>query len=982
MAIDSSRDGIADDGRPRLARPAEATLGSRLIAAATAALLAGGLAVGNFFAWDKANPTVDAPAFYGQINGLAYNASRRWDNPLEGRFPDDASIGADMQTLAKYTRRIRTYSSSDLAQIPALAETQGLNVTAGVWVDGREEYSQKEIAAIEQSVRDNSSIERVIVGNEQILHAGLTPADLILKIREVKRRVRKPVSTAEPWHVWMRYPELAANVDFITIHLLPYWEGLPVQAALDYTFERLQQVQQRFPKKKIVVGEVGWPSQGDRRGVSTATPAHQAQFIRGFLVRAQAMKLDYFLMEGVDQPWKIALEGRAGPYWGFLDAERQPKYNLWGPIETDAAWRTKAAAASALGAVALFWFMLTFSRMRLASRIAFGVALQAVISLLVWLMAIPFDYYLRPLDWIFVAILVPSLLAMSAILLANFFEFVEMFWPGNLKRTFGRKPLPAGAPEPRVSIHLACCNEQPEMVIATIKSLANLDYRNYEVLVIDNNTRDERLWRPVEAYVATLGENFKFFHLPKWPGYKAGALNFALTHTDPNAEIIGVVDADYVVVSRWLKDLVAHFADPKTAIVQCPQAHRTWSRQLFRRMMSFEYDGFFRIGMHHRNERNAIIQHGTMTLIRADALKSHGNWSEWCICEDAELGLRLMDAGYQTLYVDAVMGRGLTPDSFHAFKKQRKRWAQGAMQILKGHGRTLFGNSNVDAGQRYHFLAGWFSWIGDALHLVFAFGAIAWTIGIVAAPHLFSLPILLFMVPLIVFFICKALMGPLLYLRRVRCGLPDVFGSALAGMALSHGIAQGVFAGLWHRTAVFEITEKGAGNGAASSAGANAGSAGAAIAAVPALAGTAAAADAADAVAVSAEVGAAAASPASAASKRPAGPPWAGVREEALLLTGLLLAFAAMWLTRQPNHIESAMWMTILLLQAVPYLAAVVCAGLSALPEFKALPRLRNRPLLAPTAHLRAAGRGFGGFPGGTDPVGGVVAANSISSRI
>ena len=170
---------------------------------------------------------------------------------------------------------------------------------------------------------------------------------------------------------------------------------------------------------------------------------------------------------------------------------------------------------------------------------------------------------------------------------------------------------------------------------------------------------------------------FKFFHLPKWPGYKAGALNFALKQTDPHAEIIGVVDADYVVVSRWLKDLVAYFDDEKTAVVQCPQAHRTWGRQVFRRMMNFEYDGFFRIGMHHRNERNAIIQHGTMTLVRAQALKNHGNWSEWCICEDAELGLRLMNAGYSTVYVDEVMGRGLTPDTFYAFKKQRRRWAPG-----------------------------------------------------------------------------------------------------------------------------------------------------------------------------------------------------------------------------------------------------------------------------------------------------------------
>ena len=436
-------DPAADRSPTKVGRSRSIT--GKAFAALTAVALAGGLAMLNFIAWDKSNPVVDAPSFYGKVSGLAYNPSGRWDDPLKKKFPGEESLKHDMQVLSGYTKRIRTYSASDMPRVLELAETQGLSVTAGAWVDGRQDYSEQEIHALEQAVRRTSSIERVIVGNEQILHAGLTPADLILKIREVKRRVRKPVSTAEPWHVWLRYPELAANVDFITVHLLPYWEGLPVQAALDYTFQRYEEVRKRFPNKKIVIGEVGWPSQGDRRGVSRATPAHQAQFIRGFMTRAQAMKLDYFLMEGIDQPWKIALEGRAGPYWGFLDAYRQPKYPLTGPIETDPNWRTKAAAASALGAIALFWFFMRFSRLRLASRIAFGVALQAVISLAIWLVAIPFDYYLRPLDWAFVAILVPSLAAMSAILLANLFEFAEMFWPGNLRRGYSRKPLATDA---------------------------------------------------------------------------------------------------------------------------------------------------------------------------------------------------------------------------------------------------------------------------------------------------------------------------------------------------------------------------------------------------------------------------------------------------------------------------------------------------------------------------------------------------------
>ena len=100
-------------------------------------------------------------------------------------------------------------------------------------------------------------------------------------------------------------------------------------------------------------------------------------------------------------------------------------------------------------------------------------------------------------------------------------------------------------------------------------------------------------------------------------------------------------------------------------------------------MANWEFDGFFRIGMHHRNERNAIIQHGTMTLVRRTALERVGGWAEWCICEDAELGLRLMQAGHDVRYVDSVLGRGLTPSDFAAFKAQRFRWAFGAMQILK-----------------------------------------------------------------------------------------------------------------------------------------------------------------------------------------------------------------------------------------------------------------------------------------------------------
>ncbi len=845
-----------------------------------ALLLALAIVAANLAGWQLFHPSIDAPDFHGRVTGMAYNAFQRWDDPTQRRYPSLEEVDADLALLADHTRRIRTYSSSEIPQLPALAARHGLKLTAGVWLDRRSLNNRREMEAAKRAAYDHD-IERIIVGNESLLRKDLTVQELIAYLKEMRRATRVPVSTAEPWHVWFTHPELARQVDFITVHLLPYWEGVPEEAALDHAMQRLDQLRRRFPDKPVVIGEIGWPSRGDRFEEASATPAMQARFIRDFVTHARANSIDYYLMEAVDQPWKSANEGRVGAYWGVFDAERTPKFAMTGPIEDDPHWGDKALAASLLAFGPILWFFAAFARMRLASRVAFAVMIQAVASLAVWIVALPFDYYLRPTDWAALALLLPSLGAMVAILLANGFEFVEMYWPGNLRRSFEPRPLPAGAREPRVSVHLACCNEPPEMVIATLDSLARLDYANYEVLVIDNNTKDEALWKPVQAHVERLGARFRFFHLPSWPGFKAGALNFGLGQTDPAAEVVGVVDADYVVRRDWLRSLVAHFDDAKVAVVQAPQAHRDWQRQPLRRMMNYEYDGFFRIGMHHRNERDAIIQHGTMTLIRAQALREHGQWAEWTICEDAELGLRLMQAGYSTVYVDEPMGHGLTPEDFGSFRKQRRRWAQGAMQILKGHWGALVSGERLSAGQRYHFLTGWLSWLGDALHLVFAFAAMFWTVGVLAAPQWFSLPIALFMLPLFVFFVVKALFGPLLYARRVRCSASDIAGSALAGMALSHAIARGVFSGLAFRRAVFEITRKASGKDA--------------------------------------KAGAA----------RPALP----VREEAFLFAGLVTCACGVLLTLPGRHLEATMWTTILLLQSLPYAAALACNALARVPE-------------------------------------------------
>src|SRR5260370_27531456 len=122
--------------------------------------------------------------------------------------------------------------------------------------------------------------------------------------------------------------------------------------------------------------------------------------------------------------------------------------------------------------------------------------------------------------------------------------------------------------------------------------------------------------------------------------------------------------------------------------------------------------------MVHRNGRNAIIQHGTMSLVRRSVLESLGGWAQWCICEDAELGLRMMEAGYESAYVNHSYGQGLMPDTYTAYQKQRFRWAYGAVQILKRHWRELAGiaPSRLTGAQRYHFTPGWAPWFPAALY--------------------------------------------------------------------------------------------------------------------------------------------------------------------------------------------------------------------------------------------------------------------------
>jgi cellulose synthase/poly-beta-1,6-N-acetylglucosamine synthase-like glycosyltransferase len=280
------------------------------------------------------------------------------------------------------------------------------------------------------------------------------------------------------------------------------------------------------------------------------------------------------------------------------------------------------------------------------------------------------------------------------------------------------EPLrPAGSDSyrPRVCLQVPAYNEPPDLLRQTLEALARLDYPNYLVQVVINNTTDSALWQPVEALCYELGPRFQFIHLPRWPGYKAGALNEATRRLAADVELIGIVDADYVVRADFLSACIPYLADPTVAFVQTPQHYRDWRDSSYLRGLFHAYRYFFDVTMVARARVNAIIFGGTMGLIRLSALRDVGGWAEWCITEDAEASLRLLARGWKSVYINHPYGEGLMPLDFDGLRRQRFRWAFGGIQILRRHVGLMLGlrSSRLTVAQRYHYLMGALGWFGE-----------------------------------------------------------------------------------------------------------------------------------------------------------------------------------------------------------------------------------------------------------------------------
>jgi exo-beta-1,3-glucanase (GH17 family)/cellulose synthase/poly-beta-1,6-N-acetylglucosamine synthase-like glycosyltransferase len=758
--------------------------------------------------WASRDYTIIAPDWDGQVRGVTYYPSHVFTLREHMHIPP-ALIDRDMAQLSRLTGRVRTYTvAGGMDKVPEIARKYGLTISLGCWIGPDMAENEKELSlCIKTALANRRVVDRVIVGNEAIMRGDVTSNQLNGYIRRVRAALpdRIKITTAEPWSTWLLTPEIGQYVDFITVHLLPYWEGVSAHDSLTFLEHAYNDVQEEFPDKTIVIGEAGWPSEGRTKRFAEPSVAREAYFMRAFVQLAMEKGYDYYLIEAYDQPWKIANEGTVGASWGLYDAQGNPKFGFTGLLRTFPAWRSYALFTSVLTLVLGLMILGWMPRMRQQGYLVMGGLVAVVTSGLLALIDATSLEYVDTADLAMMIAMVPLVILASTVILTEGIELAASLW--RVDRRAVRAAIPQTSP--RVSIHVPCYDEPPAMVIETLNALARLDYDNFEVILLDNNTPDPQTWKPVQAHCATLGERFRFYHYDDMKGFKAGALNEALRLTDPATQYVAVIDSDYQVEPFWLRRALPFFAGPDIAVVQGPQDYRDAHQNLFKAMAYEEYRGFFHIGMVERNEHNAIIQHGTMTIVRKSALEEVGGWATWCITEDTELGLKLFEAGYGAAYISESMGQGLMPDTLDAFISQRYRWVYGAMQIMKRHAGAIFlGRSKLSAAQRYQFLVGWLPWISDAFGLVVTCMALTWTFLMCTAEADFGVPLPALSAAALALFVAKTLKTLLLYPQKVRSGMTGALIASVAGLSTTHAVAKAVIGGLFTRGKPFLRTPK------------------------------------------------------------------------------------------------------------------------------------------------------------------------------
>jgi exo-beta-1,3-glucanase (GH17 family) len=277
---------------------------------------------------------------------MAYGPFREGQSPEWGIYPSLSEVRQDMPVLKLVANGIRTYGCQHLETVVTATHEISLPLTLGVWLSGNPVEDSAEIDCAVGQAQANPHINSIVAGNESILSGRLTVTQVCSYTVDLRERTGLPITAGEPWHIWVDHPDLAACVDYLLVHIHPYWECQSIENAAAFVQDKYQQVGAQYPDKAVVIGETGWPTAGTGREEycgpkPTPSPEQQSQFAADFLEWARQDGVDFYSFEAFDEPWKCAGERpEVECHWGIYDSDRVPKpaqrwfvsYRTWLPL--------------------------------------------------------------------------------------------------------------------------------------------------------------------------------------------------------------------------------------------------------------------------------------------------------------------------------------------------------------------------------------------------------------------------------------------------------------------------------------------------------------------------------------------------------------------------------------------------------------------------------------------------------------------------
>ncbi|TAN69313.1 MAG: exo-beta-1,3-glucanase [Methylobacter sp.] len=362
----------------------------------------------------------------GKLMSLSFASSR------EGfKTPLTEHIDEDLGLLADKTHSIRTYSILGGEPTADIARKYGVTMIQGGWLGPDHNNNKKEIEALIKSVNAHPDVvKRIIVGNEVLLRRDMDVDSLIAYIRQVKQAVKQPVSYADVWSIYMKYPQLINEVDFITIHILPYWEDepVPVEHATEHVEKIVQQIKDKAlgmgQSKPILIGESGWPSVGRQRGRAVPSVVNSAKFIRSLLQLASRQHFDYNIIEAFNQPWKVDFEGVAGANWGLLSADHKPVFPLTGPVYENPAWPVHFALTTGLWLLIVAAYYKKLSGVSPLRLLVFLTLMQVLSVCLVTLTDFLWHTSYNPWQRAYTLLMIAANTVLSGLLIQRFYDIL------------------------------------------------------------------------------------------------------------------------------------------------------------------------------------------------------------------------------------------------------------------------------------------------------------------------------------------------------------------------------------------------------------------------------------------------------------------------------------------------------------------------------------------------------------------------------